>query len=356
MISEPSNLQRVHKRRCIGGSGIAGTFASRGFAVGGGFDPRSLSSAPHLLEWWTGSRGLVPATTLLAEGSAPTVTWSGAGSVIGLLVQCNDISGGAARGQAKVRVSMQGGVPGSWMDGITTGANVPIMGADITLHFATGTYSTSYSWEPAPSAWIGQQNGHVLSQPVLVTNPRIRANLIGGRTGLAFLGGDDLLLCIDGLAAQIVGGEDRPFMAFSVVSTPMLTAANVHWSLQNTVGAAFCDYFTNLTSPASNKKANSGSVKSLSAGTIDTAAHLHRFTQFGTTASCHVDKELKFSGAQDADSMDVNCLSVGGTYVGSSPSNQNPLNITALLFYDTASLTANQINEIETGLMTYYRI
>ena len=83
---------------------------------------------------------------------------------------------------------------------------------------------------------------------------------------------------------------------------------------------------------------------------------MHRFVQTGTTAQASVDKSSQFSGTQNADSMTVNNLSIGATYVNSSASNRGDVNIAELLFYDTGSLSAGEIAEIETGLMTHYNL
>lgn len=338
-----------------GGAGIAGSYASRGLVSGQGFDPRNLSSAPHLLAWWRASLGITLNSTLSGTGSPPTVTWSGTGSAIGLVVECNDISAGTNRGQAKFRYSLQGGVAGSWVSGVTTAASVVLFGADITLGFGTGTYGVGQTWEPVPLAWTDQVAGHVLSNPSLSQTPLIKANLFNGRAGLWWDGTDDALLCSDGLANAIVGGSDKPFSAFCVARSRTLSAANVYWSLQNTAGLSFYDFFTTLTVLASNKRGETGSVKPANGGPVDANAHVYRLIQGGVAAQGSTDKVSRFNGSQDATPMTVNNLSLGATFIGGSISNQNPIDLAELIFYDSA-LGADETDQLEIGLMNHYRI
>jgi len=100
--------------------------------------PKELGSS--LLAWWSPSLGLTAGSmsTVSSTGtSPPTVTLSGTPTVVGTLVIA--VTTGGARGTAKFRWSMDGGV--SWVQNqVTTAASVALGTTGLTANFAVGTY------------------------------------------------------------------------------------------------------------------------------------------------------------------------------------------------------------------------
>src|SRR5690606_3526986 len=53
-------------------------------------------------------------------------------------------------------------------------------------------------------------NGHVFAQGTADARPTFNATALNGRPGLVFDGTDDVLVCTTSLAADLIGGEDKP--------------------------------------------------------------------------------------------------------------------------------------------------
>src|SRR5690606_9590974 len=53
-------------------------------------------------------------------------------------------------------------------------------------------------------------NGHVFEQGTADARPTFNATALNGRPGLVFDGTDDVLVCTTSLAADLIGGEDKP--------------------------------------------------------------------------------------------------------------------------------------------------
>lgn len=346
-------MPRGKRVECLGGAGIAGSYAARGFGTSNSADPRTLSSASHLLAWWRAGNLLTASATLNGEGtSPPVVTWSGAGPVTGLRVEVNDVTGGTGRGQAKFRYSLLSGASSSWISGVTTAATVALIGADITLAFANGTYANNNVYEPVPTSWTDGFAGHALVQATTANAPRIRVNSIGSRVGLHFDGSDDFMLCTDSLANAIIGGSDKPFTALCVARV-IGTVVDVIFAINNTAGTGFLDYGGQASAPFSNKKGDTDSNHGVTAGTLDTNAHVLRFVQSGTNAQCSIDTASQFNAAQNATTLTVDCVSVGATFINSVASNRGEIDLGDLWFYDT-NLGAPELAEAEAALAAYY--
>lgn len=344
------------RRRCIGGAGIAGSYASRAFVTPGNTaDPRTLSSASALAAWWRASQFATPSLTLAGSGSSPpTVTWAGTGPVEGLVAEVNDTTGGTLRGQAKFRYSLQSGAVNTWISGVLTAATVTLIGADITLAFGNSVYTNNNVYEPVPSAWIDGQAGHVLNQGVVANSPRIRVNAIGIRTGMYFDGIDDFMLCSDSLANTIIGGSDKPFTIIGVAAV-IAPVVGIIVGFNNSVGTGFFDYGGQAGVPFCNKKGDTDSVHSATGGSLSTAPHLNRLVQSGVNAQCSIDTVSQFNSAQDATTLTSDIVSVGATYINSVPSNRGEMILGDLLIYNRI-LTTPELAELEPMLMTYYSI
>jgi hypothetical protein len=342
---------------CFGGSGIAGSWASRGLAGGSAeFDPRLLSSASTLVAWWRASQLMTLDTTLGGDGSTPpTLTWSGAGPVEGLRVEIDSVAGGTLRGQATFRYSLQSGASGSWVSGVLTAATVALSGADIVLAFPTGVYATDHVWQPVPSSWTDAIGGHVLSQATALSRPRHNVNLFGSRPGLWFDNADDRLRCADSLANAVVGGEDAAFTVICVARVRSLSAAEVIWCFDNSADTGFCDLFTTATDLQCNKKGDSDSVHSASGGAADTDAHVYSLVHSGTTATGYIDGVSQFSTAQNATSLTVDGFSVGATFINSVASNRLGGDIGEIIIH-SAALSGGDRAESETRLLAHYGI
>jgi hypothetical protein len=348
--------KRLAKRqRCIGGAGVAGSFASRAFTAGSSADPRTLSSASKLLAWWRASQLVTPNLTLAGSGSSPpVVTWQGTGPVAGLLVEVNDTTGGTLRGQAKFRYSLQSGAAGSFISGVLTGASVPLVGADITLNFANNPYTNNNVYEPVAASWVDGQAAHALLQPSADSGARMRVNVIGGREALYFDGVRSIMLCADGLANSVIGGLNKPFtiLAVAVVTDPTI---GVIVGFNNTAGTGFFDYGGQGGAPFCNKHGDSDSVHSATGGTLSTAAHLNQLLQSGTNAQCSIDTVSQFSLAQTATTLTSDVVSVGATYINGVPANRGAMYVAELLLYNGV-LTAPELAELSPLEMGYYSI
>ena len=96
-----------------------------------------------------------PSITITGGGTSPAT----ANAPVNLRVECNDVSGGTARGQAKVRISYDGGA--TWaVPSVTTAATIAITGG-LTLNLGTGTYAVDQVWTSSNFCGNDTRNGSI---------------------------------------------------------------------------------------------------------------------------------------------------------------------------------------------------
>ena len=274
--------------------------------------------------------GVTWSSTMLASPGAPGITLSGATvpeQTFGLEVQITDISAGTARGQAKFRISADGGR--TWLEDQTTSVSYSYTnpnGTVTVLAFGSGTYNTSMRWNTIVQRLASVIGNETADSPGAGLAPVLNAQSFNGFQRFVTNGVSTRLRVSTGTVASLISGTNKPFTLvvvghqFLISNSAAGGQSVLSWARSAVSASPFFSYGvkgaagTPANAFTATRSGDDGVQHALNDATTppDLLPHVWVLRSDGTSLTVTQDNVTVLSGAQVAGAMTIDRFTIGG--------------------------------------------